>query len=63
MKSLHFVCLCWFPGRSVLWPDRAVWERGRTAEVKGRGRVPKKTEGNTEGRHHVEGDECKAAQR
>lgn len=52
-----------FPGRSVLWPDRAVWGRERTAEVKGRGRVPKKTEGNAEDRHHVESDECKAAQK
>lgn len=31
--------------------------------MKGRGRVPKKAEGNSEDRHHVEGDECKAAQR
>lgn len=31
-----------FPGE--IWPDRAVWGRRRTSEVKGRGRVPKRTE-------------------
>lgn len=49
-----------FPWRSVLWPDGAVWGRGGTAEVKGRGRVPRKTERrkrNAEFRHHVEEDE------
>lgn len=43
-----------FPRRFVLWPDRALWGRGRTAEVKGRGRVPKRTERRKCGRQKTE---------